>query len=56
MGLSWGWWICVLLYMLSPKSKVDDKGMGSTRFQGSMNFCKVQNSPSNHIWKDCLRV
>ncbi len=46
----------MLLYMLSSELRLDDKGVGSSRSQGSMNFCKVQSSPSNHILKDCLGV
>jgi len=48
--------IGVLLYMLSSEAKLDDRGMSSTRSQGSMSFCKVQSSPSNHILRDCLGV
>jgi hypothetical protein len=56
MGLSLGWWDMVLLYMLFSELELDDKGVGSTRSWGPMNFCTIQNSPSNHILKDCLRV
>jgi hypothetical protein len=48
--------ICVLLYMLSLESKLDDRGVGSTSSWGSMNLCKVRSSPSNCILKDCLGV
>jgi hypothetical protein len=48
--------ICVLLHMLFPKSKLDDKRVGLIRSQGSMNFCKVRSSPSNCILRDCLGV
>jgi hypothetical protein len=48
--------ICVLLHMLSLELKLDDKGVGLNRSQGSMNFCKVWSSPSNHILRDCLGV
>jgi hypothetical protein len=46
----------VLLFMLSSKLELDDRGVGSTRSQGSMNFCKVRSSLSNRILKDCLGV
>jgi hypothetical protein len=41
MGLSWGWWdMCVITNAIFG-IKMDDRGMGSIRFQGSMSFCKV---------------
>jgi hypothetical protein len=48
--------ICVLLHLLYPKLDLDDKQVGLTRSWGSMNFCKVWSSPSNHSLRDCLGV
>ncbi len=46
----------MLLHMLFLESKLDDRGVGSTRSQGSMKSCKARNSSSNHILKDCLGI
>jgi hypothetical protein len=48
--------ICVLLHMVSSKLELDDMGVGSIKSRGSMNFCKVQSSPSNCILRGCLGV
>jgi len=51
-----GWWDMCATIMLSSELELDDKEVGSTRSQGSMNFCKARNSPSNHILNDYLGV